>query len=56
MRRTARVLRALHAALPEAVEVVHTSARKKFWSESCSELLVLDLRDTLGLLVATKAP
>jgi hypothetical protein len=56
MRRTAQVLRAHPAALPKTVDVIHSGARKKLWSKSCSELLVLDLRDTLGLLIATKAP
>ena len=57
MRRTAQVLRARRPALLEAVGVIHTSARKKyFWFKFCSELLVLNLHDTLGLWVAKRAP
>lgn len=57
MRRTAQVLRARRPALLDVVGVIHTSARKKyFWPKFCSELLVLNLRDTLGLWVAKRAP
>jgi len=56
MRRAAQALSAGAIALPQASKVIHIGARARIWSESCSELLVLHLHDTLGVLVATKAP
>jgi hypothetical protein len=56
MRRDAEALCTGLFALPQASKVIHIRARARIWSEFCSELLVLDLRDTLGLSVATKAP
>jgi hypothetical protein len=56
MRRTAQALGAGAFALPQASEVIHIAARARIWSEFCSDMLVLHLHDTLGVLVATKAP